>query len=343
MTRNNNQPSDLPGGTFLTKPAPVALWGKYVDPLNMGHIPIVFQGSVVVAKPLFNGMKFQVPSKEFIEAYFEDIGIYVQVAKDNPSRIWWTGFTFFENKCFEELLSDYPYARSLYYDEQWKVIANAKDGSNYLRITHNDGSEIRIDPSSKSVSIINQEAGSTVRITDEKYEVIDGSGNYSVSTTKASIDATEEFALNTAKAIVSATTSLDITTGKYDLTVSQIATIIATTLNITANVNITGNLGITGGLIASGASSLGAGADNFATKSEEVISKLENLIAKVQTIVSSLLSFSSTQAGASATPPLTPLMPGYTALGSSLTSLPSLLTILKENLSTIKSETVKIA
>ena len=354
---NNKQQSNLNGGVFLTKPAPIEQWENYVDDVKMGHIPIVFQQSISVAKPLFHGMQFQVPSKEFIETYFDDIGIYVQVAKDHPSRIWWIGFTFFENKCFDELLEDYPYARAIYFDEKWKFIANAKEDNNYIRITHNDGSEFRIDPSNKMVSILNQESESSVIISDKKYEVIDGSGNYSVSTKNTiintddtyllntkdtTINSTDSYALNTIDSIIKATNKSTVEAGEVSISADTIAEIKAEILNIEAETNIVGNVTMSASLSVIGPIELGRTHDFSATKAEEVIDKLELLIDGLSSLVSFLQQFSTAQATVSIAPPLSPLNAGYTTLGASISTLPNRLSILKDGLDTIKSSIVTL-
>jgi hypothetical protein len=151
--------------TYESKIAAQEYWDKLPE-LNYGNIPIEFDGQVVIAKPLFDPFSLKIPSKEFIQKYRDSIKLVVRVAHDHNACIWWEKFVFTKDSEIFKDLGAHSYRSILYFDEDWKVVANTSSDNKSLELTNTtSGDQILIDTSNGIVQIINK-TGNTSYILD---------------------------------------------------------------------------------------------------------------------------------------------------------------------------------
>jgi len=122
---------------YRAKFAPISHWKE--DETKRGFIPVLFDGEIRMARPIFQLGQFKVPSKEFVEQYGDTVAVLVEILDEDEGILAWSGFTYWEGVTPDSTKNNYPYTNILHYDENWKIEVCNEINLNYFLIEHIDG------------------------------------------------------------------------------------------------------------------------------------------------------------------------------------------------------------
>ena len=138
--------------------ARIAVEEYQLDDEKIGWILVWYKGELRWAMPKMRFGAFEVPTKEWVDKYGQSLGVWIvgQTTpddRDTQAYLIWDGFAFLnDEKVPPEALDGFPYVR-MQFTESWKMVWNDKEDSNAFRVTHEDGSTIKIDRTKDQESI----------------------------------------------------------------------------------------------------------------------------------------------------------------------------------------------
>ncbi len=135
---------------YIAEFAPLDLWVD--DETKLGYIRVIYDNQVVLARPIFQGLSFVVPTKEFVTKYRNYIRVIVEPLNNSTTLLGWSGFTLVDLP-LGGLDTNYPYAKMLYMDEMWTSALSTKEDGNYFTIYHDDQTRLIFDRKKEDESI----------------------------------------------------------------------------------------------------------------------------------------------------------------------------------------------